>query len=80
MGGGANGSSKLNDGAGLGTCKDCDGVRLGSGSERLGVGRTRLVAYLSGGVGEDSRLASAPAEVEAAAAQEHNYQYDDEYS
>ena len=39
MGGGANGSSKLNDGAGLGTCKDCDGVRLGSGSERLGVGR-----------------------------------------
>ena len=80
MGGGANGSRKLNDGAGLGTCKDCDGVRLGSGSERLGVGRTRLVAYLSGGVGEDSRLASAPAEVEAAAAQEHYCQHDDEYS
>jgi hypothetical protein len=38
MGGGANGSSKLNDGAGLGTCKDCDGVRIGSVSERLGGG------------------------------------------
>jgi len=36
MGGGANSSSKLNDGAGLGTCKDCDGVRVGSVSERLG--------------------------------------------
>ena len=42
MGGGANGSRKLNDGAGLGTCKGCDGVRLGSGSERFGVGRARL--------------------------------------
>src|ERR1035438_6949208 len=39
-------------------------------------GRTRLLAYLSGSLGEDSRLASAPAEVEAAAAQEHNYQHD----
>jgi len=38
MGGGANWSSKLNDGAGLGTRKGCDGVRLGSGSERFGVG------------------------------------------
>ena len=43
-------------------------------------GRTRLLAYLSGSLGEDSRLASAPAEVEAAAAQEHNCQHDDEYS
>ena len=35
MGGGANASSKLKDGVGLGTRKDCDGVRLGSGSERI---------------------------------------------
>jgi hypothetical protein len=36
MGGGANESRKLKDGAGLGSRKGCDGVRLGSGSERLG--------------------------------------------
>ena len=41
LGGGANGSSKPNDGAGLGTRKACDGVRLGSVSERLGVGSVR---------------------------------------
>ena len=41
MGGGANGSSKPNDGAGLGARKACDGVRLGSVSERLGVGPVR---------------------------------------
>jgi hypothetical protein len=29
------GERKLNDGVGLGTRKDCDGVRLGSGTERL---------------------------------------------
>ena len=34
-------SSKPNDGAGLGTRKACDGVRLGSVSERLGVGPVR---------------------------------------
>jgi hypothetical protein len=28
-------SSKLNDGAGLGTCSDYDHVRLGGGGERL---------------------------------------------
>ena len=38
MGGGSEQSSKLNDGAVLGTCKDSDGVRIGSVSERFGVG------------------------------------------
>ena len=48
MGGRANGSSKLNDGAGFGPCKGCDGVRLGSGSERLGVGSIRKQSWSSG--------------------------------
>ena len=39
-------SSKLNDGGGLGTCKDYDGVRLG----RVGVGRELEV--LAGAVGK----------------------------
>jgi hypothetical protein len=34
-------SRKPNDGAGLGTRKACDGVRIGSVSERLGVGSVR---------------------------------------
>jgi len=37
-------SSKLNDGAGLGIRKDCDGVRIGSVSERLWVGMTARAA------------------------------------
>lgn len=37
-------SNKLNDGAGLGTWNDCDGVRIGSVSERLGVEMTARAA------------------------------------
>src|ERR1035441_7511857 len=49
--GGANVSSRPNDGAGLGSGKGRDGVRLGGESEWPGTSRTRLMAYLSGGVG-----------------------------
>jgi hypothetical protein len=38
MDGGVNGSSNLNDGSGPGMSRDCDGVRIGSVSECLGVG------------------------------------------
>jgi hypothetical protein len=34
-------SSKLSDGAGLGTCKGSDDVRIGGVSERLGVGEAK---------------------------------------
>jgi hypothetical protein len=44
MGGGANVSSRPNDGAGLGSGKGRDGVRLGGESEWLGTSRTRLMA------------------------------------
>ena len=45
LGGGANVSSRPNDGAGLGSGKGRDGVRLGGESEWPGTSRTRLMAW-----------------------------------